>query len=275
MYNDKLKKQSPVKRAGNILLQEKATPDGHYVVIDAPSLQSFKALREKGVPAHNIMVINKDRKVIQKVKKLGGRGTAGVSTTVLKHYRGAFDGVYLDYCGTPKGNGTYLPQIDICWFVSNLKPNGFMAITFARRGIADSIEVAKSLIPSSMHLVFETTYFETCAMFMMVLSKIPQDTGLTYMCKHIYKDATPSATPSAKPSATPIHTMRKTNGKYQVNDVVGVRYKFENGKIEMLKATVKKVRKTSDRLSYKYWLRFHRKGEGSAVLREENITTKM
>ena len=73
MYRDKEKQSSPVKVAGNLLLKEKATPNGHYVVIDAPSLRSFTALTEKGVTPQNILVINKDQKVIDKVKEHGGR----------------------------------------------------------------------------------------------------------------------------------------------------------------------------------------------------------
>lgn len=308
MYKDKQKQSSPVKVAGNLLLKEKATPNGHYVVIDAPSLRSFTALTEKGVTPQNILVINKDQKVIDKVKEHGGRGVAGVSTTVLKHYRGYFDGIYLDYCGTPKGNPGigYVPQTDICWFVANLKPNGFMAITFARRGCTDAISLAKSLIPSSMHLVYERTYFETCAMYMMVLSKIPDDTGLAYMCKTIYKDAPmkiplpeesdeseeeseepkkvfkPRQKPKRKYQDTPVELTQRLRKRKKVSeviydstfkqgDIVGVKYRLESGKFETLSATVKRVLLAADK-TFKYTLKFHKDGEGITTIREEHIT---
>jgi len=308
MYRDKEKQSSPVKVAGNLLLKEKATPNGHYVVIDAPSLRSFTALTEKGVTPQNILVINKDQKVIDKVKEHGGRGVAGVSTTVLKHYRGYFDGIYLDYCGTPKGNPGigYVPQTDICWFVANLKPNGFMAITFARRGCTDAISLAKSLIPSSMHLVYERTYFETCAMYMMVLSKIPDDTGLAYMCKTIYKDApmkiplpeesdeseeeseepkkvvNPHQKPKRKYEDTAVELTQRLRKRKKVSeviydstfkqgDIVGVKYRLESGKFETLSATVKRVLLAADK-TFKYTLKFHKDGEGSTTLREEHVT---
>jgi hypothetical protein len=198
-YDDEGKKDSPIKVAGNSILSQLAKSDGTYCVIDAPSHRSFDALVNAGVPPRNIYTINKSKSVLEEVYKRGGRGFPGISTQVIKKMNGKeFDGIYLDYCGTPdtSKDHKFSPQVDVWWAAANLSPDGYLLLTFSRR-CSDSILKANALIPASMTLVYEKKYFERCSMYLMVLCP-RQNQCLRYMCEQIYD----------KQSTAPVETVK-------------------------------------------------------------------
>ena len=173
MYNTEKKKHSIMKNAMNAFISKHAHEDTKALVIDAETLLSSSRLTKKGVLPSNIVVINSDQDVIEKAKENGHiHSVCGVSTTVLSQIKGAFDIIYLDYCGTPKDNSTngFSPQIDMWWATSNLKDDGILACTFSRR-CQNAIKTALNLIPSALQLCFDIKYCETSAMYTMILTR--------------------------------------------------------------------------------------------------------
>lgn len=278
-----------MKMSVNQLLEQNATPETRAVVIDADTLQSSKALLRGGALASNVHVINSKKSIVAMARLQGHtQSVYGISTNIIQHLKGPFDIIYLDYCGTPDDtfNG-FKPRVDIWWAAANLAPGGFIVITFSRR-TADAKEKARSLVPSSLALTFDTDYFETCAMYMMVLSPQQRNTPLRFMFESMYAVNTAnSPVPVVKKAAKPPKKVPKKQAKkatktalYAVGDRVGVNYKMKDtDELEMFYAKVLRVKRTSNKTSFKYILKFEEDKEDkednrSYFLNEDNITCK-
>lgn len=271
-----------MKMSVNQLLEQNATSETRAVVIDADTLQSSKALLRGGALAQNIYVINSKKSIVAKARLQGHEQSVhGISTNILQHLNGPFDIIYLDYCGTPDDtfNG-FKPRVDIWWAAANLAPGGFVVVTFSKR-TADAKEKARALVPSSLALTFDTDYFETCAMYMMVLSPQKRNTPLRFMFESMYAVNTanspvPVVKKAAKPSKkVPKQAKRaKKTALYAVGDRVGVNYKMKDtDELEMFYANVLRVKRTSNNTSFKYFLKFEEDNR-SYFLNEDNITCK-
>lgn len=302
-YDAHNKSSSVMKTAVNSLLEQNAHRGTRAVVIDAESLQSSKALMRGGALAKNIFVINDNKSIIAKARKQGHIGSVrGISTKILKDLHGTFDIIYLDYCGTPDDtfNG-FLPRVDFWWAAANLTPNGFIVATFSKRTL-DAKQKARDLVPSTLSLTFDMDYFETSAMYMMVMSPHKHNVPLRFMFQTMHgqaKDAitnlketptkklektpkktsnkppneTPKKAPKKKPKKTPKKKAKKPPAKYAVGDRVGVNYRMENsGNLEMFYATVKFKQRGKSGM-FKYFLDWEN-GDRSHFLNEEHITCK-
>lgn len=282
-----------MKMSVNQLLEQNATSETRAVVIDADTLQSSKALLRGGALAQNIYVINSKKSIVAKARLQGhAQSVYGISTNILQHLNGPFDIIYLDYCGTPDDtfNG-FKPRVDIWWAAANLAPGGFVVVTFSKR-TADAKEKARALVPSSLALTFDTDYYETCAMYMMVLSPQKRNTPLRFMFESMYAVNTANSPVSvvkkaAKPPKKVPKQAKKATKKfpkqvkkamktalYAVGDRVGVNYKMKDtDELEMFYAKVLRVKRTSNKTSFKYFLKFEEDNR-SYFLNEDNITCK-
>lgn len=161
-----------MKNTVNSYLGYFTTKNTKAIVIDAKTLLSSRALVDHGANPQNIIVINYDESIIRKAKKAGHiHSQAGISTDVLRNLDGKYDIIYLDYCGFPtRRSDGFDPNYDLLWTSDRLNNEGIVIATFSRRA-TDCIEKAESMIPLSMELVKSINYFETSAMFSMILTK--------------------------------------------------------------------------------------------------------
>ena len=280
-YNAQGKQESTMKKSVNKLLQKVADANVRALVVDAETLLSSQALVDGGAAPDNVIVINSNKHIVQAARDKGhAQSVHGISTKVLTNHVGPFDIIYLDYCGTPDvtWNG-FNPAVDFWWASANMALHGFAIATFSKR-TSDPVNKARTLAAqANMTIVYENEYFETCAMYMMIMTKMP-NAPLRCLFESIYDNTyTPKAT---KPKATKPKVVKKlkvkktpARQKYQECDRVGVNYRMRSihGELRMFKATVLRVR-TSKSGVYQYFLGWDGP-DRSTWLNQDNITRKL
>ena len=251
-YNAHGKTKSVMKRSVNTLLEHIATPTTRAVVIDAETLLSSQALVRGGACPENVRVINSSKDIIQMARKKGHKHSIyGISTKVLSCHHGPFDIVYLDYCGTPDPtyNG-FLPETDFWWMSANLSWSGIGVVTFSKRTTTPEEKARLLAKQANLTVTYEKEYFETCAMYMMVLTKLPNK-PLRCLFDSIYNtmSLTPKRVQVPKPKTV---KPRALHPLYKKGDRVGVLYHMnsKNGKVKLFKATVSQVRKRRSTVQY-------------------------
>lgn len=295
-YNAQGKQESTMKKSVNKLLQKVADANVRALVVDAETLLSSQALVDGGAAPDNVIVINSNKHIVQAARDKGhAQSVHGISTKVLTNHVGPFDIIYLDYCGTPDvtWNG-FNPAVDFWWASANMALHGFAIATFSKR-TSDPVNKARTLAAqANMTIVYENEYFETCAMYMMIMTKMP-NAPLRCLFESIYDNTYQTASPKVvkspkatkpkvvkKPKATKPKVVKKRKvkptpapQKYQEGDRVGVNYRMRSihGELRMFKATVLRVR-TSKSGVYQYFLEWDGP-DRSAWLNQDNITRKL
>ena len=289
-YNAQGKQESTMKKSVNKLLQKVADANVRALVVDAETLLSSQALVDGGAAPDNVIVINSNKHIVQAARGKGhAQSVHGISTKVLTNHVGPFDIIYLDYCGTPDvtWNG-FNPAVDFWWASANMALHGFAIATFSKR-TSDPVNKARTLAAqANMTIVYENEYFETCAMYMMIMTKMP-NAPLRCLFESIYDNTYQTASPkvvkspkATKPKVTKPKVVKKlkvkktpARQKYQECDRVGVNYRMRSihGELRMFKATVLRVR-TSKSGVYQYFLGWDGP-DRSTWLNQDNITRKL
>jgi hypothetical protein len=171
-YNTQAKKTSPMKNSFNKFFSTLTKPSTVALVIDAETLMTATSLVTAGASPENIQIINYDQKVIELAHKNGHvNSVPGLSTEVLRNTNSTFDIIYLDYCGFPdKQSNGFDPHFDMLWAATHLNQGGVVVATFSRRA-KNCMEKAESFIAPTLSYVKGVPYFESSAMFSLILTK--------------------------------------------------------------------------------------------------------
>ena len=111
----------------NAYLARQLGRDSRSLVLDAPDLGTSTSIPGK------VVVFGKDKDLPEACRRFGIQCLPGWSGDALRAARGSFSLIYLDYCGSVKGNGHFSPICDIERASGMLRKGGILAVTFCKR----------------------------------------------------------------------------------------------------------------------------------------------
>lgn len=163
----------PSKRVVNSYLASIAQHD--ILVLDTAALGSARQMAKVSAKK-NITVFGIDQNLESNCRRFGVNCEMGWSGDVLqKLKKRRFGLIYLDYCGTPDGTGTFNPMEDLARASAMLKKGGVLAVTFCKR-CASVLSKCINMCPSKLHVQRAFEYCDTSPMIFVVYSarKLPR-----------------------------------------------------------------------------------------------------